>query len=259
MYHIYHINKVEFPHNKKKPWPTVHHRGQDVAEVFGFETFEVRNPQKVTLCFTSWGTIIQKYPRGRWIGGTQRPLNKWDYVIVPWEGTVSDHVDDENKTNPKFNMTAKAPPKNDGTGRLILFLLGFGNFSGAFAVKLQVGNSIYRGEITTVYRDDPIWRQIFFRWVGKKPPTIPVSSHTTPQKTFINVRWTPSYNKFGWWNGVRFYSHGWKNQWVSRGAGWFFCNIWVEVIRKPRNKWSYHKPITYNWCLFFGPTFWLDD
>lgn len=69
MYHMYHINRAEFPDRKNSwslyifPWervenPTAYRRrpwGQDLAEVFGFETFEVGGPQKVTVSgFKSW-------------------------------------------------------------------------------------------------------------------------------------------------------------------------------------------------------------
>ena len=63
MYHMYHINRAEFPDRKNSwslyifPWervenPTAYRRrpwGQDLAEVFGLETFEVGGPQKVTV------------------------------------------------------------------------------------------------------------------------------------------------------------------------------------------------------------------
>lgn len=70
MYHMYHINRAEFPDRKSSchstfshekggkphglPQPTTAHvtvdaLGQDVAEVFGFETFEVGGSQKVTV------------------------------------------------------------------------------------------------------------------------------------------------------------------------------------------------------------------
>ena len=45
---------------------------------------------------------------------------------------------------PKFNSEF-SPESHDGTGRRSGFLLGFGNFSGALAVKLREGKALIAG------------------------------------------------------------------------------------------------------------------
>ena len=42
------------------------------------------------------------------------------------------------------SLTASLPLKNGGKGRRSGFLLGFGNFSGAFAVKLREGIDVVK-------------------------------------------------------------------------------------------------------------------
>ena len=51
-----------------------------------------------------------------------------------------------NGTPPKFNNEF-SPESHDGTGRRSGFLLGFGNFSGALAVKLREGKALIAGLI----------------------------------------------------------------------------------------------------------------
>ena len=48
------------------------------------------------------------------------------------------------KSLPSRSLTASLPLKNDGKGRRSGFLLGFGTFSGAFAVRLREGKPKFR-------------------------------------------------------------------------------------------------------------------